>query len=85
MHLFSCTNTHHDVTGKSWDSQKYKNYNMRMEHSFSMKQKILNLCLRCHILGSYFFVAEVTFKSRINRHLLTVGSYALIFLCFFFL
>ena len=33
-----------------------------MEHNFSMKQKILNLCLRWHILRSYCFVAEVTFN-----------------------
>ena len=33
-----------------------------MEHNFSMKQKILNLCLRWRILKSYRFVAEVTFN-----------------------
>ena len=32
-----------------------------MEHNFSMKQKILNLCCRCHILRNYRFAAEVTF------------------------
>ena len=36
----------------------------RMEHNFSMKQKILNLCLRWHILRSYCFVVEVTFEER---------------------
>ena len=30
--------------------------------TFLQKKKILNLCLRCHILRSYCFVAEVTFK-----------------------
>ena len=33
-----------------------------IENNFSMKQKNLNLCLPRHILRSYRFVAEVTFK-----------------------
>ena len=39
-----------------------------MKHNFSMK-KILNLCLRWHILRSYQFVAEVTFKLNSIRFL----------------
>ena len=31
---------------------------------FLQKKKILNLCFRWHILRSYHFVAEVTFKHR---------------------
>ena len=34
--------------------------NLRTEHNFSTK--ILNLCFRWHILRSYRFVVEVTFK-----------------------
>ena len=39
-----------------------------MEHNFSMK-KILNLSLRWHILRSYHFAAEVTFKLNSIRFL----------------
>ena len=46
---------------KSWDSWKYKSLDIsRMEHNFSMKK--INLCLRWHILRSYCFVVEITFK-----------------------
>ena len=38
---------------------------LRTEHNFSSKlKKILNLCLRWHILRIYHFVAEVTFKRK---------------------
>ena len=35
---------------------------LRTERNFSMKQKNSQLCLRWHILRSYRFVADVTFK-----------------------
>ena len=38
-----------------------------------MKQKILNLCLRCHILKSYRFVAEVTSIFAICNYVLIVN------------
>ena len=65
MHPISCTNTHCDVTDlvnhgmvkntKTWIS---------WERNITVLQnkKILNLCLRWHILRSYHFVVEVTFK-----------------------
>ena len=39
-----------------------------MKHNFPIKQKILSLCLRWHILRSYCFVAEVTFNGSKNLH-----------------
>ena len=65
MHPVSCTNTHHDVTNlvkhrmvkntKTWISREQK-------ITFLSNKKILNLCLRRHILRIYSFVAEVTFN-----------------------
>ena len=37
-----------------------------MEHDYSVKQKILDLCLRWHVLRSYGFEAEVTFKENVS-------------------
>ena len=68
MHLVSCTNTHRDVTDlvnhgmvkntKTWISWEWN-------ITFLRNKKILNLCLRWHILRSYRFVAEVTFNNII--------------------
>ena len=65
MHPLSCTDTHHGVTDlvnfgmakniKTWISWKG---NM----TFLRNKKILNLCLRWHILSSHRFVAEVNFN-----------------------
>ena len=65
MHPISCTNTHHDDTDlvnhgmvkntKTWISWEQK-------ITFLRNKKILNLCLRSHILRSFHFVAEVTLK-----------------------
>ena len=65
MQSVSCSNIHHDVTVlvnhgiikniKTWMS-------WRWNITFLQNKKILNLCHRCHILKSYRFVAEVTFK-----------------------
>ena len=65
MHLVSCTNTHRDVTDlvnhgmfkntKTWISWERNIIVAR-------NKEILNLCFRWHILRSYRFVAEVTFK-----------------------
>ena len=59
------TNTYRDVTNlvnhgmaeniKTWISWERNIIIVR-------NKKILNLCFRCHILRSYHFVAEVTFK-----------------------
>ena len=61
----SCDNTHHDVTDlvnhemikntKTWIS-------CERNKAFLWNKKILNLCLRCHILRSYRFVPEVPFN-----------------------
>ena len=68
MHPVLCTNTHHDVTDlvnhgmvkntKTWISWK-------RNIIFLRNKKILNQCLRWHILRSYRFLAEVTFKIRL--------------------
>ena len=65
MHLISCTNTHHDVPDlvnhemvkdtKTWISWE-------QNIIFLGNKKVLSLCFRWHILRSYRFVAEVTFK-----------------------
>ena len=62
----SCTNSHHDVTVlvnhgivkniKTWIS-------LEPNITFLQNKNILNLCLKWHILGSYHFVVEVTYKS----------------------
>ena len=66
MYLVSCTNTHHDVTDsinhgivknmKTWISWE-------RNIIFLRNKRILNLCLRWHILRSYRFVVEVTFEN----------------------
>ena len=66
MHPVSCTNIHHDVTDlvnhemakntKTWISRE-------RNITFLRNKKILKLCLRWHILRSYHYVAEVTFKA----------------------
>ena len=65
MYLVSCTNSHHDVTDlvnqemventKTWISWK-------RIITFLVNEKLLNLCHRWHILRSYRFGAELTFK-----------------------
>ena len=65
MHPVSCTNTHHDVTDlvNHGIVKNTKNLNiLRTEYNFLRNNKILNLGFRWHILRSYCFVAEVTFK-----------------------
>ena len=69
MHLVSCTNTHCDVTDlvyhkmiksiKTWIPWEWN-------ITFLWNKKILDLCLRWHILKSCCFVAEVTFKCSGN-------------------
>ena len=65
MHPVWCSNTHRDVTNfvnpgmakntKTWISWERKII-------FVWNKKILNLCLRWHILRSYRFAAGVNFK-----------------------
>ena len=71
MHPVLCTDTHHDVTylvnhgmvknTKSWISREWN-------ITFLWNKKILNLCLIWHILRSYHFVAEVTFKNNFRPY-----------------
>ena len=73
MYLVSYTNTHRDVTdpvnhgifknAKTWIS-------WQRNMIFLRNKKILNLCLRWHILRSYCFVVEVNFYSLIKKKLL---------------
>ena len=70
VYLVSCTDTHRDVTEfvnhgivkntKTWISWEQNTI-------FLQNKKILNLCLRRHILRSYHFVAEVTFNEGLPR------------------
>ena len=82
MYPVSCANTHHYVTylvnqwmvknTKTWISQE-------RNITFPWNKKILNLCLRWHILRCYQFTAEVTFKEleplKVNYHPTTVGGH----------
>ena len=68
MHPISYTNIHHEVIDlvnermvkitQNWVSWK-------RNIIFLRNYKILNLCLRWHILKSYRFVAEVIFKGKV--------------------
>ena len=65
MHLVSCINTHHDVTDlANYGIVKNTKTWLSWEGNilFLRNKKILNLCFRWHILRSYRFVAEVTFR-----------------------
>ena len=68
IYLVSCTKTHCDVAG-SVNHGIVKNIKTRTSQEwniiFLLNKKILNLCVRWHILRSYHFVAEVTFKNII--------------------
>ena len=60
-----CINTCHDVTdlanhGMVKNTKTWMSWEPNM--TFLENRKILNLCLKWHILKSYCFVAEVTFK-----------------------
>ena len=65
MHPVSCTNTHHDVTDLV-NHGMVKNTKTLISQerniAFLWNKKILDLCLRWHILRSYCFVAEVTLR-----------------------
>ena len=77
MHPVLWTNIHHDVTDlvnhgivkntKTWISWK-------QNIIFLQNKKILNLCLRWHILRSYRFLAEVTFKKELLQFFVVIGQ-----------
>ena len=57
--------THHDVTdlvnhGIVWNTKTWISWERNI--TFLWSKKIINLCLKWHILRSYRFVAEVTFN-----------------------
>ena len=65
MQLVSCTNTHRDLTdlvnhGMVKNTRTWKSWERNI--ILLQNKKILNLYFRWHILRSYRFVAEVTFK-----------------------
>ena len=72
MHAVSCTNTHNYVIDlvnhgmvkntKTWISWEWNITPLR-------NKKTLNLFLRWHILRSYCFVVEVTFKNEKLKYL----------------
>ena len=89
MHLVSCTNTHRDVTylvnhGMVKNTKTCISWERNI--IFLRNKKKNNLCFRWHILKSYRFVAEVTFKGWLNtflpKHFLTLTS-VLTLNCFF--
>ena len=93
MYLVSCANTDCDVTDlvnhemvrntRTWISWEWNII-------FLWNKKILNLCLRWHILRSYCFVAEVTFnelqkeiaEKRLKLHWLLTYCLLILFLMF---
>ena len=63
-----CPNAHRDVTDLiNHEMVKNTKTGISWERNiiFLQNKKILNLCLRWHILRSYHFVAKVTFKSEL--------------------
>ena len=68
LYLVSWTNTHLDITD-SVNHEMVQNtktwITWEQNKIFLWNQKIINLWLRWHILRSYRFVAEVTFKLQI--------------------
>ena len=64
MHPLSCANTHCEVTDLEIcgmlgiEKLNIQKWNMNL-----LRNKILNLCVRWYTLGSFGFVAEVTFNS----------------------
>ena len=65
MYFVSCTDTHCDVTdfinhGMVKNTKTWISWEQNI--IFPWNKKILNLCLRWHILRSYCFEAEVTFN-----------------------
>ena len=71
MHPVSRTGTHYDVTDLV-NCGMVKNTKLEyLENGtqlFYEIKKIINLYLRWHVLRSYCFVAEVTFKKIISFH-----------------
>ena len=56
--------------------QKFENFDNGTQPSYKVKTFLVNLCLRWHILRSYCFVVEVTFKvynviNTLNKNLIT--------------
>ena len=73
LHPVPCANTHHDVTdmlnhGMVENTKTWISWERNI--TFLQNKKILNLCLRWHILRSYCFVVEVTFKNILKIVLL---------------
>ena len=68
LYPVSCTNnTHHDITdlvnhGMVKNTKTWISWERNI--TFLKNKNILNLCLRCHILRSYCFEAEVTFDLK---------------------
>ena len=65
MHPVACINTHHDVTdlinhGMVKNTKTWISWERNI--TFLRNKRIFNMCLMWHILRSYRFVAEVTFK-----------------------
>ena len=65
IHHVLCTNTHHEVTDLV-KQQMVKNTKTWIPWEWNIiflsNKKILDLCLRWHILRNYCFVAGVTFR-----------------------
>ena len=87
MHLVACTNTCHDVTDLL-NHEMFENTNTGISWerniAFLGNKKIFSLCFRWHILWSYCFVAEVTFKEKTLELEHNQDKYALCFFCSIF-
>ena len=69
IHLAPCTNTHQNITGfvnhgvfKTTKTWIFWEQNI----TFLQNKKVLNLCLRWHILRNYCFLVEVIFNNSVN-------------------
>ena len=70
------TNTHHDIIIDLLNHGMFENTKTWISWewyiTFLWSKKILNLCLRWHILRNYHFMAEVTFKNWMQKTLDTI-------------
>ena len=81
-----CTNIHLDVIDLVHHGmvKNTKFDYLENETTFLRNKKIINLCLRWHILRSYRFIVEVTFNDKDNRTTSFQTSHMMSFQCLYF-
>ena len=74
MHPVSCSNTHHEVThmvnhGKVENTKTWTSWEGNI--TFLPNKKIVNVCLRLHILRTYYFLVYASFKYFGSKNFVT--------------